>query len=306
MKKKIVSILLTLVLLLITFVPTIKASLEGDKTDIQNKIDAANDKKDEVSKEKKTALEEISDLEDTIAKYETELKELNAEITKLERTIKTKTEEIAKLQKEYEERKQLLQDRLVAVYEEGEITFLDVLLASNDIWDYISMNARIEEMAKADNKQMDELEAKRQEVEKAKRELEEEKTILDNKKKSVDAKQKDLKIAKASKESKVAALSAEEKKIQSKLESYNKELKEIERKIAEAAANAGGVYNGSFSGTLGWPISSSSDFYNEVSSRFGSRTSPVAGASSNHRGIDIPVRKGTPVFASSMGLYVTF
>ena len=44
-----------------------------------------------------------------------------------------------------------------------------------------------------------------------------------------------------------------------------------------------------------WPC------YGTISSYFGSRTSPTAGASSNHKGIDIAVSTGTSVMATSGG-----
>ena len=70
--------------------------------------------------------------------------------------------------------------RLFAIYEEGQVSFLDVLLSAESVWDYISMPTRIQELTEADNAQMDEVEAQRQEVEKAQKELEEQNTELTN------------------------------------------------------------------------------------------------------------------------------
>ena len=305
MKRKIISILLIMILVMITFIPTVKATLESDKKEIQDKVNEANNQKNQVSNEKKTTLGEISDLEDSITKYENELTTLKANISKLEKQIKTKTEEMEKLQKEYDRKRQLLEDRLVAIYEEGEISFLDVLLSSENIWDYISMNSRIQEMTEATNKQMDELEGQRQTVEKAKNELQESKTKLDNDKKSVEAKQKQLAVVKQSKQAKVDNLSAKEKEIQKNLDAYYKEIREIDEKIRAAANQASGIYNGSFSGRLGWPLSSNSYGYNIITSGFGSRDIPVAGATSDHRGIDIGVGMKTPVYASADGYVIS-
>lgn len=305
MKRKITSVILSVLLIIITFMPVMKADYQSDKRDMQNKINEANDKKNEVASEKKDALSEISDLEDSIAKYETELDSLQDDIKKTEKEIKSKNAEIEKLQKDFEKKQQLLEDKLVAIYEEGQITFLDVILSSDNILDYISMGTRLQEMTEADNKQMEEVENQRLEVEKAKNQLEENKTKLDNQKKSAEAKQAQLKVVKASKQTKVANLNAEEKKIQSQIEEYNAKIKEIDKKIREQANKASNIYNGSFSGTLGWPLSNSSRNYNLITSGFGSRTSPVAGASSNHRGIDIGVSTGTPVYASADGYVIS-
>lgn len=301
MKRKVVAFILALLMIISIATQVIAANYQDQKTELQNKIDEAQDRKEEVTDEKKTALDEISDLEEDIAKYETELNQLNDKIAKLEKTITEKKKEIEKLQKEYDEKQQLLTDRLVAIYKEGQPTFLDILVSSDSITSYIAGTSMIQKMAEADTKQMDEVEAKRKEVEKAKNELEEQKVELDNSQKSLQAKTVKLKTLKAAKEVKVEQLTAEEKKIQTELEKYNSEMQEIERKIRESANKAANVYEGSFSGTLGWPLSSSTYGYDYISSRFGGRTSPVAGASSNHRGIDIGVDIGSPVYASADG-----
>lgn len=52
--------------------------------------------------------------------------------------------------------------------------------------------------------------------------------------------------------------------------------------------------------SLCWPVSSSAAKIGKISSAFGPRKSPTAGASTNHRGIDIPVKK-TSVYCAADG-----
>ena len=302
MKRKIISTLLAMFLIILSFTPIIgAASYKDQKEDVQGKLDEAEDEKDKVTAQKKNTLAEIEDLDDSIMQYQNEISDLENEITKTENNIRTKTKEIEELQQELEEKQELLKNRLVAIYEEGQITFLDVLLSSDSIWDYFSMEVRMQEMAEADNKQMDEIEDQSKKLEKAKSELEQSKTKLNSTKKDVESKQGSLKIAKVSKQAKVDSLSEEEKKIQKEMDEYKAEIQRLEKLIREQAQKASGVYSGSFAGTLGWPLSSNSSGYNVITSGFGSRSAPVAGASSNHRGIDIGVGIGTPVYASADG-----
>ncbi len=290
MRKKIISILLILILLQMACV-SVFATTRSDLNNAKNNLSTATKNKKAVTAEKETILNEIDDLEDEIAGYQAEITVLNSKITKMEKNIKEKNKEIEKLQEEYEEKKQLLADRLVAIYEQGRITFLDVLLASDNIWDYISMSSKVQQLTDADNEQMDKVEAQKNEVERAK--------------KSVQDKQAKVKVAKDKKEAKVANLTAEQKKLQTQINNYNKEIQKLEEELAKAANDYNNSYTGKFVGTLSWPLSKSSPGYKTITSYYGNRQVPIAGATSDHRAIDIGVPTGTPVLSAGNGIVIS-
>lgn len=304
MRKKIISILLILILLQMACV-SVFATTRSDLNNAKNNLSTATKNKKAVTAEKETILNEIDDLEDEIAGYQAEITELNSKITKMEKNIKEKNKEIEKLQEEYEEKKQLLADRLVAIYEQGRITFLDVLLASDNIWDYISMSSKVQQLTDADNEQMDKVEAQKNEVERAKKALEKEKKELAESKKSVQDKQAKVKVTKDKKEAKVANLTSEQKKLQTQINNYNKEIQKLEEELAKAANNYNNSYTGKFVGTLSWPLSKSSPGYKTITSYYGNRQVPIAGATSNHRAIDIGVPTGTPVLSAGNGIVIS-
>lgn len=304
MRKKIISILLILILLQMACV-SVFATTRSDLNNAKNNLSTATKNKKAVTAEKETILNEIDDLEDEIAGYQAEITELNSKITKMEKNIKEKNKEIEKLQEEYEEKKQLLADRLVAIYEQGRITFLDVLLASDNIWDYISMSSKVQQLTDADNEQMDKVEAQKNEVERAKKALEKEKKELAESKKSVQDKQAKVKVAKDKKEAKVANLTSEQKKLQTQINNYNKEIQKLEEELAKAANDYNNSYTGKFVGTLSWPLSKSSPGYKTITSYYGNRQVPIAGATSNHRAIDIGVPTGTPVLSAGNGIVIS-
>ena len=256
-----------------------------------------------VAEEKATALDEIESIENSIGKYEVEIENLESEISSLESDIEKKKEEIKQLEEDYKQKDKQLQEKLVFAQKYGQISYLDVLLGSDNFMDFISNAHIVSELTEADNQMMEEIEKSQKQIEKVKKELESEKSELDTSKKSVEAKQKQLAVNKQAKEEKVASLSAEDKKVQAELEDYKTKLRQIDAAIKkkEEEANKNGIYTGSFSGTLGWPISTSSPNYNAITSYFGNRESPVPGASTYHRGIDIGVSTGTPVYSSADG-----
>lgn len=303
MKRKVISVFLAGVMLL-GFTTTVMAdSLQDQKEDLQDKKDAAEARQDEIQEEKSTALDEIQSIEDSITKYEVEIANLEDEISSLETDISNKEEEIKQLEEDYKEKDEQLQEKLVFTQKYGQISYLDVLLGSDNFMDFISNAHIVSELTAADEQMMEEISASQKQIEKVKKELESEKAELDTSKKSVEAKQKQLSVSKQAKEEKVAELDAEDKEVQAQLDEYKAELDAIDAKIREQAQKAEeeGIYTGNFSGTLGWPLSSSSPNYNAITSYFGGRESPVPGASTNHRGIDIGVSTGTPVYASADG-----
>lgn len=306
MKRKVISVFLAGIMLL-GFTTTVMADslqdLQDQASDINATIKEQESRRDEIKEERATALDEIESIENSIGKYEVEIENLESEISSLESDIEKKKEEIKQLEEDYKQKDKQLQEKLVFAQKYGQISYLDVLLGSDNFMDFISNAHIVSELTEADNQMMEEIEKSQKQIEKVKKELESEKSELDTSKKSVEAKQKQLAVNKQAKEEKVASLSAEDKKVQAELEDYKTKLRQIDAAIKkkEEEANKNGIYTGSFSGTLGWPISTSSPNYNAITSYFGNRESPVPGASTYHRGIDIGVSTGTPVYSSADG-----
>ena len=290
MKRKVISVFLAGIMLL-GFTTTVMAdSLQDQKSDLEDKKNDAESRRDEIKEEKATALDEIESIENSIGKYEVEIENLESEISSLESDIEKKKEEIKQLEEDYKQKDKQLQEKLVFAQKYGQISYLDVLLGSDNFMDFISNAHIVSELTEADNQMMEEIEKSQKQIEKVKKELESEKSELDTSKKSVEAKQKQLAVNKQAKEEKVASLSAEDKKVQAELEDYKTKLRQIDAAIKkkEEEANKNGIYT-------------SSPNYNAITSYFGNRESPVPGASTYHRGIDIGVSTGTPVYSSADG-----
>ena len=305
MMKKVISILLTFILMCVCTVPVIAATrqeLEEQKEEAQSQKEEAEEQMEQVTAEKESVMDEISELSAEISKYENEIEELNDKIASLEDSISDKEEEIAELEKETKEKQDMLIERLVAMYEKGQTTYLDVLLSSEDITSLISNYYRIEELASADQAVIDSIIAQQEETEVAKQELEKEKNEVDESKQEVEQKNESLQTAKEAKELKVASLSEEEKELQDTIDEFDAAIKEADQEIKKLTQNTSssggsGGYSGTYQGVLEWPLSYS---YNIITSIFGNRTAPTAGASSNHGAIDIGVSY-VPVYAPADG-----
>ena len=76
-----------------------------------------------------------------------------------------------------------------------------------------------------------------------------------------------------------------------------KKQDEIDREMAAGGGNSGGSTTG-----FGWPLKGGAG---RISSGFGGRKSPTAGASTYHKGVDLAAPSGTPILAAGSGKVVT-
>lgn len=298
MMKKVIATIVIGILLCICSVPALAESV----SELQDQKEAIEDEKEQVTEEKNNVLDEISELSSQISQYEREIENLNNRIEELEDNIEKNEKEIEKLEKETKEKEELLLQRLVAMYEAGQTTYLDILLSAEDITSLISSYYRLEEIAEADQAVIESIKEKQTETENKKQELEKEKNEVKESKTEIEKKSESLEVARQSKKVKVASLTEEEKELQSKIDDFEEQIEEAKRQSAQQQQQY--HYEGSFEGVLSWPISYSSPNYNYISSYFGPRQSPTSGASSNHGAIDIPVNY-VPVHSAADGVIVS-
>lgn len=303
MKRKIVSIFLVMVLTFaMTISPVLAQTAQERKNELEDQRDDVKEQKNEITNQKKTVMEEISDLEDEISEYESQISKLNSKITELKKSIEKNEKEITKLEAEYEEKQEAFIERMVIMYEKGQTTYLDALLSADSMVSFISSYYMINEMADADRTMMESIKQQKEKIEETKAKLEEEKKEITTSKTEIENKTAKLNSAKASKQSKVNSLTSEEKKLQAKLDEFNSAIKKAEKEI-EAATNKANGYQGSFSGTLSWPVSTSSWGWNIITSGYGRRDQPTSGASTSHKALDIGISY-QPVYAPADGYVV--
>ncbi len=293
MNKKIISIVAIISILLAYTNTCIAASI----SELNEQKQQAENEKDKVTEQRESAEDELDNINAQIASIESELFTLQTQLDELNSSISQKEQEITEKQAELDHKEELLKTRMVAMYKGGETTYLDVLLgSSNYIEMYTKYNA-IQTIAEKDTELINEVSQQKTDIENEKQELESSKAEVENIKKQTDAKNAELKAAKVSKQNTVSQLSAEEQELQKKIDEFEAAIDRAQQEIANATNGTSG-YEGSFSGGMfEWPISYS---YNRITSIFGNRTAPTAGASTNHGAIDIGVSY-VPVYAPANG-----
>ena len=289
--------------------------LKNQKNSVQSKITSTEKKIEEISKEKEDALSQVQKLITQISDYQTEIDELNGKISKLQTKITESEKQIKEDEIEYDKEQKALDARLVAMYETGETSYLDFLLSSASLVDFISSYYLVSEVADYDTKMLEQLEAHKKKIEKEKTELETDKKELSNSKVTLESNQMGLKTMKKSKEEYVANLSEDEKELEKDLselasqeQSINKRIIELQRQYDEEQARKRAT-SGSSSSTSSYSGGGSSNYgfgYPVTNHHIGTGYG-VSGrywSSGHHTGVDFPVPSGTPVYSVGDGQVV--
>ena len=280
-----------------------KSELNASSNETDQKIEEAKEELENISAEKSETLKQVEDLIAQISSYQSEIDELDTKISGINTQIESAQDKINEKQENYDEQQDLLEKRLVATYEAGETSYLDVLLSSSSLTDLISNYYLISEITESDMELMEKIEKEKQEIENAIQELETSKQELDNTRAQKQQKSTELQNAKAQKDSYVAQLNEDEKNTQAELEQFEKDKRDIQAQLAEIARQE--------SASMG--SSNVSNIANNPSSSGYIR--PIVGYGitcgwmgySGHTGVDFSGSgiSGKPILAAKSGTVVT-
>ena len=298
--RKILCIVLAFVICSFTVFSVVKAEeiddLQTRQQELQNQLDDANGELEGVQSDLSENLQQVQKLDEKISSSQTELDELNNKITELQNTIDEVEGKLAVAEEKYYKQKDIAEQRLVAIYEEGETQYLDVVLSSKSISDFLSNYFLVTELATYDAEILEDLEKQKNEIETNKKKLDSSKeelaTIKANQTKTATI----LKNTKTVRENFIAKLTEEEKKIQADIEEYTRRFEEVNAEILQLALQ--GIDTKYIGGGLAWPVPG----YTRITSKYGMRTHPITGVYKLHTGVDISAPMGANFIAANDGI----
>lgn len=298
MKKtiKLLTVITIMLILIISIQLQVFAVTEQDRKDLQNKIDDAKNQLNTITDNKDNAQSELESLTNKVAEAQNELEKIKAELEDVNSKISEKESQIEEEEKEIEAKNNLLKQRMVALYEAGDTSFLDVIFNSESLLDFFSNYSMIQQIVQSDSDLIDDLEKKKQGLEKDKAELEEQKQEVENLKSEQEIKSSQLRVLQQTKKEEINKLTAEEKKTQEEIDSYNEAMAAVNKALAEAAKkaeeqikNSTGGNGLKFDGSFIWPCNNKV-VTSTVKKRWGRM----------HKGIDIGASYES-VYASASG-----
>ena len=273
--------------------------------DIKSDIKSAKEKIENLENSKSSLQSYISQLDQEANELEQRIQELNGEITDKEAEVEQARVDLAEAEAVAEKQYEDMKKRIQYLYENGTPSMLELLLTSDSIADFLNRSTYASQMTRYDRDMLNEYIAQKEAVEQKKQELEleeEELNLLADAAKEQKSAVEDLIAAIASYQAQIDSESSNAEEYEADLAEQEKLLDQIEQQIAAAAAAAAqdGDGDGGASGFL-WPCPSS----RRITSYFGPREQPTAGASTNHKGIDIGAGYGSAIIASAAGRVTT-
>lgn len=303
---KIIGITLVLIFLIQNslYALTEKEQLEKEQTKINNQIEEMEKKQEELEKQKSVALKSVEKVISQISNSQREIDSLKDEVSDLEKQIKTKTEDIQRKQEEYTKQEGLLNSRLVAIYKNGNKSYLDMLLKASNMSDFLAKYYLASELIECDKELIQTTREQKAQIENEKLELENDKKQLNESIAQKEQKQKELEDMQKEKQKYADQLTDEEKEIQKEIEELEKDNRDIERQIKiaeekyrkqlEELQNNSGSGSVAGSGFFMRPVSSNNITAREYYSNL-----------KFHGALDYGVPVGTKVVAAADGVVMT-
>ena len=271
-------------------------NLQNERNEIQNQMNEASGQLEGVQNDLSENLQQVQKLDERISESEQELNDLNTQITDLQSSIDEVEANLQTAQAAYDSQKAVLDNYLVEVQESSDVEYLDVLLSSKNISEFLSSYFLISELASYEMDLLDDMQAKKDEIELSKATLEQDReqlaTIKANQTKTATI----LENTKTVRENFISKLSDQEKEIQAQIDEYNTRFEEINKEILELAQ--GSIAAEYIGGELAWPVPG----YTRITSKYGMRTHPITGVYKLHTGVDIGAPMGANFIAANDGI----
>ena len=288
------------------------SELDAKRKELESQLDSLSDDKEQALKRKELLDQQISNPSAQIANVEAQIAEYEELITQTEA-------ELADAEEREEAQYELFCSRVRSMEEQGTISYWSVLFKADSFTDLLSRLDFVNEIMDYDQRVIQDLQDLQQEITEKKESLEDsrsqseaakaklvsEKSTLDKQRADAVALVNEINANEAEYQSTLDAIDAEEEAIQARIVELSRQL------AAQQAASGQTTSNAALGGYI-WPVSS-----RRITSPFGNRNTGIAGASTNHKGVDIggvyyssevhAAKAGTVIvsqYSSSYGNYV--
>lgn len=297
--------------------------LQNEKNKIRSQIAELKKQYEKNNDEIKDIVAKKNVIDQEIGLLHAEVNNINEQIGAFSLLIADKQDELDHAQDRYDTMNSDYKTRIRAMEEDGSLSYWEVLFKATSFSNLLDRINMVDEIAASDRRRLKELGEAADAVADAKEDLALEKAELEVTKAELDETQKELDAKREEADAVIKELIAKGEEIEGLKEELEGEdqmllaqIAAMEKEYTAAKAAEYAAYMATYTtvppatsaaggGTTSAPVGSSNWLrpcsYVKVSSPFGPRTSPTAGASTYHQGIDLAGSAGSPIYASRTG-----
>lgn len=287
------------------------SDVKQEQKELEQKTEELQKEIEEIEKDREKTLVYIEKLDKKSVALEASLEELGGRIQSTRQELSQAERELRIAEATEEKQYAIMKKRIKYMYENGSQDYLEILFSSKDIGDLLNRAEYIEKISSYDRDIFEEYKKTKAQIALKRTEIESKLTEMEEMQAEVSAQKDALRELRKKKKQELDQYKKQLGLSQEKADEYARQAAEAEAEVEKLLKkkqdeidrqNAMGTGNsGGGDGTLRWPLNISG----RISSGFGKRSSPTAGASTYHKGIDIAAPSGTPIVAAAAGEVVT-
>lgn len=284
------------------------AGAAEDADELQDKLSSLEDEKAAVKERIAELTKQADDVEATRAALQSEIdltKEeiatVEAYIERLQQQIDVKTTELEAAEEALEQKEEEFALTVRTTYEQGDSSYLQVLLNSTSFSDLLSRMEIITAIMEDNKKTVAEYTAAKEDIEQKKEELQATQDSQKEYQENLSYKVDELAASEAEQAALAESIEAYKAESEAEYDRISSEMQEVSSQIAVLSAQAAAAGGVPYSGTFVWPTPSCTT----TSSAYGYRVHPIYGTVKFHAGEDIPASYGAEILAAASGTVTT-
>lgn len=265
--------------------------------EIQQEIEDLKRQLDSKKSAEKSVLAELARLERQLNLASKELSYIEVQLSVTDSQISKTRSEVVDMEQKLENQHQAFDARLVSMYKAGRVSYIDVLLTSNSLSEFMSRLHYLKQIAVQDTVLIAEYSRSRESLLAKETELEEYYAKLTGLKASQERKRTEVTSRSQDREKYLSAVQADKNRLAESLDQMEKEAEALNKVIADLQAQ--GQKPQAHPLKMIWPATGG-----WISSNYGSRYHPVLGYNRWHSGIDYAAKRGAPIKAAEDGTVI--
>ena len=265
---------------------------EQQRKELQDQINEAKKTVNNTVIEKNALLKELKDINDNIDDLQNTISQLDTEISEAQVQIDATQLEIDNKQRDLDGRLAIFNTRLKEIYQYGDVDFLEVLLQSSDLTDFLTRFEYLRYIADNDQKLLEEVKELKQSLEEVKTSLVALKDGLESKKITHESKVQELQVASSRQQELVNDKQNQLDLEYASLAAFEEASNQIASQIRSLQSSSGQAPS-----SMVWPCPSS----HRITSKYGPRVHPIKKTKSVHTGVDIGASSGSSIVAAADG-----